>query len=119
MMALHRRSLEPAGAFALSMVVRNNSQSRAAEYAREQGIPFVHLSSATHTDEDERDDAMVAALTLSGTELVVTAGYMKKVGVNGHLNFPAGGQEISPVVAMVFPMDGHEISPPVVRWPVA
>jgi hypothetical protein len=31
-------------------------------------------------------------------------------GVNGHLNIPGGGQEISPVVAMDFPMDGHEIS---------
>jgi hypothetical protein len=39
--------------------------------------------------------------------------------VNGHLRFPAGGQEISPVVAMDVPMDGHEISPLRVRWPGA
>ncbi|WP_301315693.1 phosphoribosylglycinamide formyltransferase [Nocardia amikacinitolerans] len=78
--ALHKASLEGEARFGVSLVIGNNSGAGAMEYAREVGIPAVHLSGRTHPDPDELDEAMRAALVAHGTGLVVTAGYMKKLG---------------------------------------
>jgi len=72
-----------------------------------------------NSSSDEFDAATAAAVSRLYDLVGYPVAVDESASVNGHLNFPAGGQEISPVVAMVFPMDGHEISPPVVRWPVA
>lgn len=80
MRALHRHSLDPACGYELCLVVSNNSRSGAALYARENGIAFHHVSSRTHPDDTGRDAALLAVLASNDVELVVTAGYMKKVG---------------------------------------
>lgn len=80
MRALDRRARQPDSRFEVVMVVSNNSQSGAANYAREQGIVFHHVSSVTHPDESERDSALVLALSKLEVDLVVTAGFMKKIG---------------------------------------
>ena len=48
--------------------------------ARSAGIPALHLSSATHPDEAALDRAVLTALTDHGANLIVLAGYMKRLG---------------------------------------
>ncbi len=62
------------------VVISNNSQSQALARARASGIPTCHLSSKTHPIDDELDGAIKQALQTHGTELVLTLGFMKKLG---------------------------------------
>jgi phosphoribosylglycinamide formyltransferase-1 len=62
------------------VVVCNNSRARAIERARREGIPFRHLSGRTHPDPHELDAAVASTFEEHGVELVVLAGYMKKLG---------------------------------------
>lgn len=64
----------------VGVVISNNSRSRAIERARTQGLPWAHLSSHTHSDPAELDRAILACLRSHGVDLVVLAGYMKKLG---------------------------------------
>ncbi len=69
-----RLAAEPA------LVISNNSRSGAAERARLEGIPVCHLSGRTHSDVAALDAAIAASLEEHAVELVVLAGYMKKLG---------------------------------------
>lgn len=62
------------------VVVCNNSRAMAIERARREGIPFRHISGRTHPDPHELDTAIASAFEEHGVELVVLAGYMKKLG---------------------------------------
>ena len=62
------------------LVVSNNSDSGALRRAREAGIAARHLSSATHPDPLALDRAIVDALDATSVDLVVLAGYMKRLG---------------------------------------
>ena len=62
------------------VVICNNSSAMALERARNAGIPAHHLSGRTHPDPDALDAAIAEVLTAHDTELVVLAGYMKKIG---------------------------------------
>jgi phosphoribosylglycinamide formyltransferase-1 len=64
----------------VALLLSNNSGSGAAQRARQAGVPFRHLSGATHPDPDALDRAVLEALRVHGVELVVLAGYMKKIG---------------------------------------
>ncbi|MFI9411932.1 phosphoribosylglycinamide formyltransferase [Nocardia gamkensis] len=78
--ALHKASLSPDARFEIALVISNNSGSGALAYAREHDIPALHMSGRTHADSDDLDDAMRLALVEHSVDLVVTAGYMKKIG---------------------------------------
>lgn len=62
------------------LLISNNSASGAIERARRHGLPWCHLSSATHPDPDALDRATRDALSAAQAELVVLAGYMKRIG---------------------------------------
>jgi phosphoribosylglycinamide formyltransferase-1 len=62
------------------LVISNNRESGALRRAREAHVPWVHLSSTTHPDPERLDDAIVDALTDAGADMVLLAGYMKKLG---------------------------------------
>lgn len=62
------------------VAISNNSKALALERARRAGIAAVHLSSATHPDPAQLDLAIRDSLVEHGVDLVVTAGYMKKLG---------------------------------------
>lgn len=64
------------------VAISNNSHSEALVRARRSGIKTQHISSVTHPSEMLRDDAIKHALRDAGVDLVVTAGYMKKLGPN-------------------------------------
>lgn len=80
MRALHQASLAPDARFIVVLVLSNNSGSGAMEYAREHRIPTQHVSGHTHPDPDSLDQAIRRALLDHKIDLVVTAGYMKRLG---------------------------------------
>ncbi|MCZ6502940.1 MAG: phosphoribosylglycinamide formyltransferase [Gammaproteobacteria bacterium] len=64
----------------VAVAISNNSKSRALARARLANIPTVHLSSKTHPQRDELDKALLSTLRDHQVDLVVTVGYMKKLG---------------------------------------
>jgi phosphoribosylglycinamide formyltransferase-1 len=64
----------------VAVVISNNSGSGALKRARNAGIPSFHLSGWTHPGEGELDLAIRDTLKTHTVDLVVLAGYMKKLG---------------------------------------
>ncbi|MDZ7670533.1 MAG: phosphoribosylglycinamide formyltransferase [Gammaproteobacteria bacterium] len=62
------------------LVISNNSNSGAMQRAQAAGVATAHLSSATHPNPEDLDAAMARALRAAGTDWVLLAGYMKKLG---------------------------------------
>ena len=62
------------------VTIGNNSGAFALERARRADIPVVHLSNQTHPDPKALDAAMAATLAAYNVDLVVLAGYMKRLG---------------------------------------
>lgn len=62
------------------LIIGNNSRSGIFEVAARHQIRSIHLSTATHPRDADRDTAMLEALTDAGVDLIVLAGYMKKIG---------------------------------------
>ena len=62
------------------VVISNNSESKALERAEKEGIPAFHMSSAAYPDSDELDRAIAMKMIEHNCDLVILAGYMKKIG---------------------------------------
>lgn len=62
------------------LVISNNAAAGALRRAREAGVATVHLSAQTHPEPDQLDAALTAALQAAAPEVVVTTGYMKRLG---------------------------------------
>ncbi len=62
------------------VVISNNSDAAVLERARRAGIDALHLSSQTHPDPAALDTAILGTLEKHAVNLVVLAGYMKKLG---------------------------------------
>ena len=63
-----------------AVVISNNGASGALDRAASEGIPAYHISSRSFPDPDALDCAIRDTLLRHGVELVVLAGFMKKVG---------------------------------------
>jgi phosphoribosylglycinamide formyltransferase-1 len=61
-------------------VISNNSDSGALRRAREAGAEAVHLSGKTHPEPGALDEAISVALSRNQVDVVMLAGYMKKLG---------------------------------------
>ncbi len=61
-------------------VISNNGGSGALRRAREAGAEAVHLSGKTHPEPAALDAAIIQALTATAVDVVMLAGYMKKLG---------------------------------------
>ena len=64
----------------VGIVISNNSRSGALLRAERAGIPGLHLSSTTHPDPRSLDEAMRTALDEASVDLVLLAGFLKKIG---------------------------------------
>jgi phosphoribosylglycinamide formyltransferase 1 len=62
------------------VVISNNSEAEALARARREGIPAYHFSSKTHPDPVQLDKAILSTLKKHQVDLVVLAGYMKRLG---------------------------------------
>jgi len=63
-----------------AVVISNNSNSMALQRAKNEKIPFYHLSARTHPDEKILDEAITYVLIKHKVDIVILAGYMKKIG---------------------------------------
>ena len=63
----------------LALVVSNNSASGAMSYAREHHIPTEHISAHRSGSQSEADEALLRTLREHKIDLIVLAGYMKKI----------------------------------------
>lgn len=64
----------------VAVVISNNSGSGALERARRHGIAALHVSAANRGGDAGADAAVRAALLEHSVQVVLLAGYMKKVG---------------------------------------
>src|SRR5262245_62280798 len=64
----------------VTVVVGNNSGSGALRRAREAGVATAHVSSLSHSDPVGLDAAIREALFAARVDLVLLAGYMKRLG---------------------------------------
>ncbi len=62
------------------IVISNNSDSMALQRARREGIPAYHVSAVTHPDPEAVDAEILRLLRAHDVDLVILAGYMKKLG---------------------------------------
>jgi len=65
-----------------AIVISNNLNAGALKIARERDIPALYLSSRTHPDAEALDHAIKDALVDHNVNLLVLAGYMKKIGAH-------------------------------------
>ncbi|NQT14327.1 MAG: phosphoribosylglycinamide formyltransferase [Planctomycetes bacterium] len=63
-----------------AVVISNNGGSGALARARQEGIPWHHLSCKTHPDPEALDQAILEAMLKHVVDVVVLAGYMRKLG---------------------------------------
>jgi phosphoribosylglycinamide formyltransferase-1 len=61
-------------------IVSNNSNSGAMERAQKENIPNYHISSVQFSNQDEIDTAIIEVFDKHGVNIVILAGYMKKIG---------------------------------------
>jgi phosphoribosylglycinamide formyltransferase-1 len=71
-----------------AVVISNNSRSPALEHARNAGVPAFHLSAMTAGGESEVDEQICKTLQDHRVNLIVLAGYMRKVGPRTLAAFP-------------------------------
>ncbi len=62
-----------------SFLLTNNSKCGAVTKAENYSVPVHHISCVTHPDETMRDTAISQIISDSGVDLLVLAGYMKKI----------------------------------------
>ncbi len=62
-------------------VISNNSSSGALKRAENEGIAFYHVSVKTHPIEKDFSDKILEILNLHKVDLIILAGYMKKIPV--------------------------------------
>jgi phosphoribosylglycinamide formyltransferase-1 len=77
--ALHQHIQERHLPCQIVMCLSNNSQCGAMQFAREHGIDAVHLSSKTAPNEDAFVQTMLSELEKRQVDLILLAGYMKRV----------------------------------------
>jgi phosphoribosylglycinamide formyltransferase 1 len=62
------------------LVISNNADAGALEFAREHAIVHRHISAARAGGTEAADAAIAEALSAAGVELVVLSGYLRKLG---------------------------------------
>ena len=63
-----------------AVIISNNSHSGAITRAKNDGIPYFHLSRTTHPSPNELDQVILDVLLKHNVAIIILAGYMKKLG---------------------------------------
>lgn len=61
------------------VIITNNSKAGIVEKALKEEIPYYHISSHTHPDEKSRTERILSILKENKIDLIILAGYMKKI----------------------------------------
>ncbi|MFL2804526.1 MAG: phosphoribosylglycinamide formyltransferase [Dehalococcoidia bacterium] len=64
----------------VNVVISNNSDSGALKRAQHSNVLAVHLSAITHSNEYELDSVITETMLSNQVNLILLAGYMKKIG---------------------------------------
>ena len=80
------------------VVISNNSASEALKRARRESIPACHLSRRTHPSPGELDRRTAAVLGRHRVNLVVLAGYMRKLGAPVLSRYPRRVLNVHPAL---------------------
>ncbi|MFT4712397.1 MAG: phosphoribosylglycinamide formyltransferase-1 [Candidatus Azotimanducaceae bacterium] len=78
------------------IAISNNSDSEALTRAMRADIATAHLSSVTHPDPNALDEAILKSLEQHAVDIVVTVGYMKKLGPQTLATFKGNIYNIHP-----------------------
>src|SRR5262245_27062694 len=62
------------------VVISNNSQAEALLRAKREEVPGYYLSTKTHQDPEALDEAILHTLQCHQADLVILAGYLRKLG---------------------------------------
>ncbi len=63
-----------------AVIISNNNGSGALERARQEKIPWFYISGKTHPEPEKQDQAILDAMLKHDVDIIVLAGYMKKIG---------------------------------------
>jgi len=63
-----------------ALLISNNRDSAAIVWARENNLPWAHISAKATGSEEAADIAIAETLKRHGADLVILAGYMRKLG---------------------------------------
>ncbi|MHB8110590.1 MAG: phosphoribosylglycinamide formyltransferase [Syntrophorhabdaceae bacterium] len=80
------------------VVISNNKDSMALTRAKNEKIPAYYLSSKTHPDPDDLDQAILETLLKHTVDIVALAGYMKKLGPKTLAHFAGKVLNIHPAL---------------------
>ncbi|MGZ8363955.1 MAG: phosphoribosylglycinamide formyltransferase [Caulobacteraceae bacterium] len=61
------------------LVICNNAEAPALDYARAEGLPWRHISSRTEGSVEAADQAIATAMREAGVTLIVLSGYLRKL----------------------------------------
>jgi phosphoribosylglycinamide formyltransferase-1 len=89
-----------------AVVISNNSDSGAIAKAKTEGVPYYYLSGKTHPGPGELDDAILNAFLRHQVDIVVLAGYMKKLGPKTLAHFQGRILNIHPALLPKFGGEG-------------
>jgi phosphoribosylglycinamide formyltransferase 1 len=62
------------------VLISNNSNSQAIERSKKENIPYYHMSLLKYPNPDDLDNEILKILLKHQVELIILAGYMKKLG---------------------------------------
>lgn len=85
-----------------AVVISNNAESGALARAKRESIPHYHLSSKTHPSAELLDQAILDALLAHEVDIVILAGYMKKLGDKTLAHFTGAILNIHPALLPKF-----------------
>ena len=63
------------------IIISNNNDSKALQRAEKENIPYYRLSGKTHPIKEELDEEILNVLLKYNVDLIILAGYMKKIGI--------------------------------------
>jgi phosphoribosylglycinamide formyltransferase-1 len=81
-----------------AVVISNNSGCGALARAEQEGIPAYHLSSKAYSDPTRLDQVILSTLVRHKVDLIILAGYMKKLGAETLAAYPRRVLNIHPAL---------------------
>jgi phosphoribosylglycinamide formyltransferase 1 len=87
-------------------VISNNSDSGAIARAKTEGVPYYYLSGKTHPESEALDQAILNTFLHHQVDIIVLAGYMKKLGPKTLAHFRGRILNIHPALLPKFGGEG-------------